>query len=84
MDIKLINIGNSKGIRLPKAILQQVGWEEYGELQVQEGAIILRPKKQPRQGWEQAFGKTAPASHEEKMWLEAGHEDTLWDEEEAW
>lgn len=86
MEVKLIDIGNSKGIRIPKAILQQVGLQDYVELEVQDSQLILRPKHNPRAGWEQAFRQDPPTSlsEEDAAWLDFADEDTLWSEGETW
>jgi antitoxin MazE len=57
MEIPVINIGNSKGIRLPKAILEQYNITDTLELILEKGKIILKPKSTPRKGWESAFKK---------------------------
>ena len=55
MEINVINIGNSKGIRLPKTILEQYNISDTLELILEKGQIILKPKSVPRKGWEKAF-----------------------------
>lgn len=55
MEIPIINIGNSKGIRLPKAILEQYNISEKLELILEKGRIILKPKSIPRKGWDESF-----------------------------
>lgn len=58
MRSKLVAIGNSKGIRLPKAILQAVGLEDAVELTVEEGKLVITParlRRRPRAGWEAAI-----------------------------
>lgn len=55
MEIPVINIGNSKGIRLPKAILEQYNISDTLELILEKGRIILKPKSVPRKGWEKSF-----------------------------
>lgn len=54
MKTKLIKIGNSRGIRLPKAILDHVGLVEEAELDVHEGRLIITPTRPPRSGWADA------------------------------
>ena len=54
MKAKIIRIGNSKGIRLPKPLLEQVGLREEVELKVRDGAIVISPGKRPRRGWLEA------------------------------
>lgn len=62
MLLSVVRIGNSKGIRIPKAILQQCRIEDELELQVEEDRIVLKlPKGRPREGWDTAFRRMAEA-----------------------
>jgi len=51
---KIVRIGNSQGIRLPKPLLDEAGLGEEVELKVREGAIVIANARKPREGWEQA------------------------------
>lgn len=55
MDISVIAIGNSKGIRLSKTILEKYNITDKVELILEKGYMILKPKSEPRSGWEDAF-----------------------------
>ncbi len=57
MELSVINIGNSKGIRLSKTILEKYNISDKIELILEKGYIILKPKALPRKGWEKAFKK---------------------------
>jgi antitoxin MazE len=57
MDISVIPIGNSKGIRLTKTLIQKYNITDTVELVLEKGYIIIKPKKEPRKGWEKAFKK---------------------------
>ncbi len=58
MLVPVIQIGNSRGIRIPKTILQQLEVEESLELKISNNEILLRPiKKEVRKNWKQAFQK---------------------------
>ncbi len=57
MDISVIHIGNSKGIRLSKTLLEKYNITDKVELILEKGYIILKPKLKPRSGWENAFRK---------------------------
>lgn len=57
MELSVINIGNSKGIRLSKTILEKYSIEDKVELILEKGYIILKPKAEPRKGWDKAFKK---------------------------
>lgn len=57
MELSVINIGNSKGIRLSKTILEKYSINDKIELILKEDYLILKPKKEPRKGWDKAFKK---------------------------
>lgn len=52
---RIIPIGNSQGVRIPKALLEQSGLHDDVELAVDAGRIIVQPLTKPREGWEAAF-----------------------------
>ena len=54
MKSKLVRIGNSRGVRLPKPLIEQAGLADQVELRVREGAIIISPANGPRDGWAEA------------------------------
>lgn len=53
----IIHIGNSFGVRIPKTIIQQVGFKENMDLvfKVTEEGLLIAPERQAREGWEQKF-----------------------------
>jgi antitoxin MazE len=55
MQISVINIGNSKGIRLTKTLLEKYEIKDKVELILEKGRIILKPVSKPRHNWEQSF-----------------------------
>jgi len=57
MEISVINIGNSKGIRFSKTILEQYNISDKVELTLGKTQIIIKAKAKPRENWEQAFVK---------------------------
>ena len=50
-DIKLIAIGHSKGIRLPKALLEKYGWSESLVLEEAENGIFLHGQEENKLSW---------------------------------
>ncbi len=52
-EAKLIRIGNSKGIRLPKALLDKYGWADRLTLEELEGSVVLKGKDTQNLSWEQ-------------------------------
>jgi len=81
MKTKVVRIGNSQGIRIPKPVLAQVGFPEEVELEVGEDQIILRPASRPREGWDEAFRAMADMGDDELLDASTGP-STSWDEEE--
>lgn len=72
MEAKLVRIGNSKGIRLPKSVLVQTGMTERIEIEARGHSIILKPIKEPRSGWEASFAKGShKLSKKDLTWLDA-------------
>ncbi len=80
MDISVISIGNSKGIRLTKTLLEKYNIKDTVELILEKGYIILKPKQSPRKGWEKSFKKMSE-NGDDKLLI-----DDVFDEEnfEEW
>jgi len=57
MKTKLVPIGNSRGVRIPKPLLEQAGLEDDVELRVVEGGIMVRSVGVRRAGWAEAAEK---------------------------
>ena len=80
---ELIQIGNSKGVRIPKALIEQAGLESGElELKVVRGGLLIKPVKHPRQGWGEATDAAVKRGEVgyDRDWLEAdldGELDTL-------
>jgi antitoxin MazE len=55
MKTNLIRIGNSRGVRIPKALIEQARLSETVELEGGEGGVIIRSAIKPRAGWDEAF-----------------------------
>ncbi|MGO9315498.1 MAG: AbrB/MazE/SpoVT family DNA-binding domain-containing protein [Syntrophobacteraceae bacterium] len=51
MKTRLVRIGNSRGIRLPKPLIAQAGLTDEVELHVRDGAIVIERSSTPRAGW---------------------------------
>ena len=56
MKINIISIGNSKGIRIPKSILDQCNFNKEAVLEVEHNKLVIKPaRKKVREGWDNAF-----------------------------
>ncbi len=81
MLTKIVPIGNSRGIRIPKAMLEHCGFGEEVDLQAKNGALILRPVDAPRAGWAEAFVQMEKAG-DDRIAQEAVPTATIFDAEE--
>jgi antitoxin MazE len=54
MKTRLVRIGNSRGVRIPKPLLEQAGLDDEVELRVVEEGIVIAAARAPRAGWESA------------------------------
>lgn len=78
---RIIKIGNSQGIRIPKPVLEQVGFKGEVEIDVHDGRVVLSPAEGPRAGWAASFAAMAQARDDELLDGEAPL-PTLWDQQE--
>ncbi len=81
MKARIIRIGNSQGVRIPKLLLEQSGLGEEVELEVQPDQIIIRRAGRPRQGWAEAFQEMATQGDDALLDAESVG-GSGWDEEE--
>jgi antitoxin MazE len=69
MLASVVQIGNSRGVRLPKSILHELNIKDKVELSINKDALIIKSvKRKPRQGWNEAFAKMA-ANKADKLLL---------------
>jgi antitoxin MazE len=61
MQARIVRIGNSRGIRIPKALLEHTGLAGAVEILVRKDRLILRRTKRARTGWAEAFRAMARA-----------------------
>jgi antitoxin MazE len=61
MKTEIIRIGNSRGVRLPKLLLDKAGLTGEVEIEASPGQLVIRSAKRPRQGWEEQFAAMASA-----------------------
>jgi len=54
MKAKLVRIGNSRGVRLPKPMIEEAGLADEVELRVVDGAVLITSTARPRSGWAEA------------------------------
>ncbi|MBI4772427.1 MAG: AbrB/MazE/SpoVT family DNA-binding domain-containing protein [Chloroflexi bacterium] len=79
LKARIVKIGNSRGIRIPKVWLDQLALGEEVEMAVQSDQIVIRPARRPRHNWEEQFRALA-AQGDDRLLDEAIA--TRWDKEE--
>jgi antitoxin MazE len=79
---RLVRIGNSRGVRLPKPLIEEAGLTEEVELRVRDGAIVIAAMTAPRSGWAQA-ARELRARDEDKL-LEPPTPTRFDEEEWSW
>lgn len=79
LTTRIVRIGNSQGIRIPKALLQQLGFSDQVTLEVQEDQLVIRPIRTIRHGWEEQFQQMAVAVDDQL--LDDDMISTEWDSE---
>ncbi len=77
MDISLISIGNSKGIRLSKTVLEKYHIHDTMELILEKDYIILKPKTTARKGWEKAFKKMHENRDDKSLIVDVFEDETF-------
>ena len=66
MKTRIVRIGNSRGIRVPKPLLDQAQLPEEVELYAEPGRLIVRAARGPRHGWAEA-ARVMRERHEDEM-----------------
>jgi antitoxin MazE len=81
MKTRIVRLGNSEGIRIPKPLLEQTGLSGEVEISVQDGSLIIKRARKPRAGWAAAFKNMAENGDDPLLDL-AAQGLTRWDEDE--
>jgi antitoxin MazE len=80
MKTRLVRIGNSRGLRLPKPLIEEAGLKDEVEVTLRDGAIVITSAELPRAGWEAAvqlllerredyvIGEPAPTRFDDEEW----------------
>ena len=82
MKARIVRIGNSQGVRIPKPILEQTGLHGDVDISADKDTVVIRPATRPRSGWAAAFRKMARRG-DDCLLDDVGPTLSDWDEE-AW
>jgi antitoxin MazE len=83
MRTELVRIGNSRGVRIPKPFIEQCGLGETVELRVADDCLIISPRRQARQDWDDVFRASRTAGDDELL-LEGVEPNEFDDAEWRW
>ena len=67
MKTQIIKIGNSKGIRIPKPLLEECKLENDVELKILADGLLIKPSDTPRKNWDEAFREMADNERDELL-----------------
>ena len=80
MKTRLVRIGNSRGLRLPKPLIEEAGFKDEVEITLRDGALVITSAEHPRAGWEAAvslllerrgdyvFEESTPTRFDDEEW----------------
>lgn len=77
MEVSVIQIGNSKGIRFSKTILEKYNIKDKVNLILEKGKIIIQPLPSPRNGWEKAFNEMNENGEDRLLFNDVFEDETL-------
>jgi len=55
MRTRIVKIGNSKGIRIPKPLIEEAGLKDEVDITFRDDALVISPVSHPRDGWAESF-----------------------------
>ena len=80
MITRIVKIGNSQGIRIPKIMLEQSGLQDEVELEVHQNQLIIKSKHTIRDGWSEAFRMMAENQDDQLLDKDVLQNQSSWDE----
>ena len=77
MELSIIKIGNSKGFRLSKTLIDKYNIKDKVELILEKGYIILKPISTPRKNWEKAFKEMSENGDDQLLFNDVFEDENL-------
>jgi antitoxin MazE len=77
MEVSVVKIGNSKGIRFSKTILEKYNIKDKVDLILEKGQIIIKPLSKPRKGWEEAFKEMSENKDDKLLFNDVFEDENL-------
>lgn len=82
MKTKVVKIGNSRGIRIPKSLIDESGLQNEVDLEVLDGQIIIKPISRSRESWDSSFKKMSKNKDDVLLDSDTLVGQSTWDKEE--
>ena len=77
MEVSVIKIGNSKGIRFSKTLIEKYNIKDTVDLILEKGQIIIKPLAKPRKGWEKAFKEMSDNGDDRLLFKDVFNDENL-------
>jgi antitoxin MazE len=77
MEVPIVKIGNSKGIRLNKTLLEKYNIKDSVEIVLGKNQIVIKPLDNPRKGWEKAFKEMADNEEDRLLFDDVFQDENL-------
>jgi len=81
MKTRIVRIGNSQGVRIPKPLIEQSGLTEEVVILVEGNTLVIKPASRPRDNWEAAFESMALAD-DDRLLDQESLKLSSWDDED--
>lgn len=77
MEVSVIKIGNSRGIRLSKTLIDKYSIKDTVDLILEKGQIVIKPLSRPRKGWEKAFKEMSENGDDRLLFSDVFEDENL-------
>ncbi len=81
MKTRIVRIGNSRGVRIPKILIEQAGLSGEVEISVRDHSLVIEPARKPREGWAAALRRMAECG-DDALPDDAASTSSTWDKDE--
>ena len=84
MKVELVRIGNSRGIRIPKPLIEQCGFGDTVELHIEQNRLVIARDRPPRKDWRKSFAAASSLLAKDQLFLDAMPQNAFDAEEWTW
>ena len=84
MKVELVRIGNSRGIRIPKPLIEQCGFGDTVELHIEQNRLVIARDRPPRKDWRKSFAAASSLIDKDQLFLDAMPQNAFDAEEWTW